>query len=269
MTEKNIISLYQAHTELLSLNKNDCFTIEEAAKALDHSFTCRDLRENEPQEFETFLDCVCENVKTLIQPYLKTKATSSGCDQCRSVLFCTMKPNFPSGMKLEGVHKRIKRIYTFVAYIEDEYRKERDASDTKKTFLVSARVNHPLDSEESEDEDYATPVHDDQRKPTACVKKLDPDYIAGKSIRKRPFENDGSRKSLGRLLQKKTKSYFVSDKSNRLKTFESTGMMTRGMSMRNTSSDSEESDDEKKPVLPAACEKHPGPSYIAGQSIKR
>jgi len=162
MTENDMISLYEAHTELLDLpnNKNDCFTIEEAANTLDYSFIYKDLRKQEPQKFKDFLYCVCDKVKTLIQPYLETKSTSAGFGVDRSLR--AMIPNFPSGKNLEGIHKRIKQIYLFVAYIEDKYKKDRDASGSNYTNLVSATLKYPFDSEEFKDEYSLTPVHDDQ-----------------------------------------------------------------------------------------------------------
>jgi len=232
MTEKDLLRVYQAHKQLLATDKNDCFTIEEAAKALDRSFRCKDLRKDEPLEFKTFLNCVCENVKKLIQPYIKTKATSSGFDQGRSVLLNTMKPSFPSGTALNGVHKRIKRIYSFVAYIEDEYRKDRDTPGSKKTNLVSARLNHPLGSEESEDEDDSSPAHDDQKKHATFVKHPDPSYDV-----MTPLDDD--QKKHATCVENPGPSYDVLTPVD---------------------------DDQEKQ---AACVKYPGPDNTTGLLIKR
>jgi len=76
-----------------------------------------------------------------------------------------MNPIFPAESKLGERDKRVKRIFLFVAYIETEYKN--DCANTigpNKAELVSARVKHALDSEESGDEDDPSFLAYDEKK---------------------------------------------------------------------------------------------------------
>jgi len=237
--EEYLIKLYHDFTNILGENENDCFRIEEAAKALDYAFTNTRLRRNQPGEFKTFLCCVVKYVQNLIQPYLDKKtgtASNSGRKEVTSLI--ALKPIFPVESKLGGIDKRIKRIYLFVAHIETEYKKDCDnPSDPDKVELESARVKYALDSEESGDEDdpnfvtYDKPKQKEQSRHGADtnlivnnktkwmkgVKHSNPDFLAGQSKRtKLEFLDDIPKETLEPSNGKERK-FSEDDDSNKSK----------------------------------------------------